>query len=231
MLHDMAPLAFHPLTYLKEGDQVVIGRTDIDSYGVFGQDGAALLGQLTAGSSTDTAAAWYAERYGETVDIAAFLETLRELGFLVDEQDETPATAPGAAVTTTGTTVPWQRLGRWMFSPLAWICYGLLIAATVAIWIRNPHFLPRRGNIFFSHYLLIVEATAVAGALPLILIHESFHVLAGRRLGLNTKVRLSRRLYFVTFETVMEGLVVVCRYLPGCSQISSPCVRSRWPAG
>jgi hypothetical protein len=38
-----------------------------------------------------------------------------------------------------------------------------------------------------------------------------FHVLAGRRLGLRTKVRISRRLYYVVYETALDGLVTVPR--------------------
>jgi hypothetical protein len=38
-----------------------------------------------------------------------------------------------------------------------------------------------------------------------------FHVLAGRRLGLRSRVRMSTRYYFVVFETVMDGLVAVPR--------------------
>jgi len=39
-----APLRFHPLSFLDEGDgDVLIGRSDIDSYGVFPADGAVLL--------------------------------------------------------------------------------------------------------------------------------------------------------------------------------------------
>jgi hypothetical protein len=45
-----APLRLHPLTYLDEGDDVTLGRADIDSYGLFPPDGAALLQQLEAGT-------------------------------------------------------------------------------------------------------------------------------------------------------------------------------------
>ena len=40
-------LAFHQLSFAPEGDDVVVGRRDIDSYGVFPPDGAA-LGACTA---------------------------------------------------------------------------------------------------------------------------------------------------------------------------------------
>jgi hypothetical protein len=53
--------------------------------------------------------------------------------------------------------------------------------------------------------------------MPWILLHESFHALAGRRLGLPSSLSIGRRLYFVVFETSLDGLVSVPRrkrYLP-----------------
>jgi len=60
-------------------------------------------------------------------------------------------------------------------------------------------------------------AGVVAGQLPLVLLHESFHALAGRRLGLNSTLRIGRRFYYVVFVTSLDGLVAVPRrkrYLP-----------------
>lgn len=37
------PVLFHPLVYLEDGDDVTIGRADIDSYAVFPPDGAQLV--------------------------------------------------------------------------------------------------------------------------------------------------------------------------------------------
>jgi hypothetical protein len=210
-----AALEFHQLTYMEDGDEVVVGRRDNDSYAVFPRDGAALLRELAAGRSPDDAASWYAEQYGEPADMADFLGTLRELGFTRDGHEEAagavaPAANPGKAMRR-------QRLGKAVFSPPAWAAYGLLVAATLAIWAADPRFLPRRGNLFYSHYLLLVEATATLGVIPLLLVHELFHVIAGWRLGLSARVRVSRRFYFVVFETVMDGLVIMPRgrrYLP-----------------
>jgi hypothetical protein len=55
------------------------------------------------------------------------------------------------------------------------------------------------------------------GMIPLSALHELFHVLAGRRLGLPTRLAVSNRLTFVVFETRLNGLHSVPRsrrYLP-----------------
>jgi hypothetical protein len=203
--HD-TPVRLHPLTFLPEHGEVVVGRTDIDSYAVFPEDGAALLRELQDGCTPAQAADWYAGRYAERVDIDEFLATLHALEFVTDE----PVTQPAEPAR-------WQRLGRAVFSAPAWILYGALMVAAVAIWHADPRFAPHPHNVFFSHYLVLVELTVFGGQLVLALIHECFHVLAARRIGVRCTVRVSRRLYFPVFETVLDGLVVVPRrrrYLP-----------------
>src|SRR5215472_13434001 len=56
------PLRLHPLTYLEEGDEVTVGRADINSFGLFPPDGAALLRQLEAGRPPNEAARWYSDQ-------------------------------------------------------------------------------------------------------------------------------------------------------------------------
>ena len=65
--------------------------------------------------------------------------------------------------------------------------------------------------MFLSDYLLVIELTVAFGQIPLILIHEVFHVLVARRLGVAARIGIGHRMYFVVFETGMDGLVVVPR--------------------
>jgi len=203
------PLRLHPLTYLEEGDEVTVGRADIDSYGLFPADGAALLRRLEAGDSPNTAARWYSEQYGEQVDVAEFLEVLEELELLVKDGEE--AAAPAGPVR-------WQRLGRAVFSPVARVLYGALVAAALVAVARTPQLAPRYQHLFFTHSsLVLLTLGIVLGQVPWILLHEAFHALAGRRLGLNSTLSIDRRFYYVVFVTALDGLVAVPRrkrYLP-----------------
>jgi hypothetical protein len=201
------PLAIHALTFLDEGEDVTVGRADTNTYAVLPADGAALLRQLQAGLSPREGKRWYAEHYGEDVDIDEFLDVLDELDLLVKNGEQATVDGP----------VRWQRLGRAMFSPVAWVCYVLLVAAAVVAFVRWPDVAPRYQNLFFSQYLVVLELGVFLGQMPLILIHESFHALAGRRLGLHSRLSVGRRFYFMVFETSLDGLVVVPRrgrYLP-----------------
>jgi hypothetical protein len=213
-------LRLHPLTFLADGDDVVIGRVDIDSYGVFPPDGAALITCLGDGMALAGAADWYEQTYGEPVDLDGFLDALDELGFIDAAVDADPVTATESHTTpqpANADRLRWQRTGQALFSRPARLLFAALVGLAVAACVSRPSLLPHRDHVFFSHYLLVIEITVAVGQIPLILVHELFHLLAGRRLGLNARIRVSHRLYFVVFETVLDGLVIVPRakrYLP-----------------
>jgi hypothetical protein len=203
------PLSVYPLTYLDEGDEVTVGRTDTGSFAVLPADGAALLRQLADGMSPRQGKQWYAEQYGEDVDIDDFVAVLEELELL--------APAGAVPVEVAPVRVRWQRLGRAVFSPVAWVCYAILVVATIVAIVRQPVLLPRYQNLFFTNYLVLLELGIYFGQMPFILVHEACHALAGRRIGLPSSLGIGRRLYFVVFETALDGLVVVPRrqrYLP-----------------
>jgi hypothetical protein len=201
------PLRLHPLTYLDEGDEVTAGRTDINSFGLFPADGAALLRRLESGSPPSEAALWYSAEYGEQVDIGEFLEVLDDLGLIAGDGEVPPAA-----------TVRWQRLGQAIFSLPAWACYAALVGAGVVTMIRHSYLLPTYSHLFFTRSSLVILSLGIVfGQLPLQLLHEAFHALGGRRLGLGSTLRIGRRFYYVVFETSLDGLVAVPRrkrYLP-----------------
>lgn len=203
-------LALRPLTFLQEGDEVTVGCSAVGSYAVLPGDGAALLRRLGEGLTLDEAAAWYEHNYGEPVDAFSFAETVAELGFL--RPAEEPSVSAGRSE-----PVRWQRLGRALFSPLALGCMAALITAWAVTVVRVPTLRPANHDIFFVHYLSIIELVLFFSQFPLMLIHESFHALAGRRLGLGSRLSVGRRMYYVVFETALDGLVAVPRrqrYLP-----------------
>ncbi len=200
-----------PLTYLPETDGVMVGCAQTDSYALLPPDGAALLEQLTL-RPPDEAGRWYESTYGEPVDVSDFLDTVAELGFV----DDGPL-GPRHRLDRRAVGLRWQRTGRVLYSPLAGVVAAAVVVATLVAVVHDPALLPRTDHVFFSDYLLLIELTVAFGQVPLILLHEVCHVLAARRLGVPARIRVSHRMYFVVFETVMDGLVMVPRrrrYLP-----------------
>ncbi|MEU9835109.1 collagen-like protein [Streptosporangium sp. NPDC048047] len=220
------PLPLHPLVYLEDGEEVTVGRPDTDSYAIFPVDGAELLRRLQEGLPPRAAAAWYAEHYHEDPDIDDLVAALGELGFIREpgEPGETGASGdPGEQTGAAGgpyapdRPVRWRRLGTALFSVPAWICYAAVVAWAVVAMARRPDLVPSYRNVFFTDYYTVIQAALFVVAIPQLLLHESFHALAGRRLGLRSSLRISRRFYFVVLETSLDGLVAVPRrkrYLP-----------------
>lgn len=201
------PLPLHELTFLDEGKEVTVGRPDVDSYAVLPADGAALLRQLVTGLPPRQAAEWYEATFGDRVNMDEFVAALSELDFLRTGEAEPSPIRP----------VRWTRLGRALFSPVAWVVYAALVGSCALAVTHSPVLAPHYRNIFFTRYVTIIELTLFVGQFPLLLVHESFHALAGRRLGLRSRLSLGRRLYYLVFETALDGLVTVPRrkrYLP-----------------
>ncbi|WP_431676277.1 hypothetical protein [Kitasatospora sp. KL5] len=201
-------ISLYELSFVPEGDEVLVGRLDTGSYAVFPADGAELLQRLTEGMPLDRAAEWYEETFEEPVDVEDFLDTIRELGFVRETGAE--QAAPAAPVR-------FRRLARAAFSPVAWLCYLAVVALWLLALAGHGDLRPHPSQIFFVKSLLVVQLVITFGQVPLLLAHEGFHILAGRRLGLPTKLRLSNRLTYIVAETETNGLLSVerrKRYLP-----------------
>ncbi|GAA0587119.1 hypothetical protein GCM10010172_85260 [Paractinoplanes ferrugineus] len=206
------PVAMPPLVYLHEGDEVTVGRPDTDSYAVLPADGAELVRRLAAGMTPRAAAEWYAEAFGADVDIAEFLADLAELNLAqLDPAQLNPAQLNHAETPPSAAPAParLQRLGRLLLAPPALLGYGLIVLAAVVVAGRQHDLAPGYSHLFFTPYFAVVEIVLFVGQFPLILLHESAHVLAGRRLGLRTRVSVGFRFYYLVLQTEMDGLVAV----------------------
>jgi len=201
------PLQLHDLSFVSEGDEVVVGRLNTGSYAVFPADGVELLRRLGEGMPLSQAAAWYERNFGEPVDVDEFAITLTELGFVREpgtERDPVPA-------------LRLRWLGRVVFSPAAWTCYAVIAGLWLLAARRNGALLPHPSQFFFAGSLVLVQAVVITAQVPLLFWHEGCHILAGRRLGLPSRMRVSNRLMYIVFETQLNGLNSVprrARYLP-----------------
>ncbi|HEU4965633.1 MAG TPA: hypothetical protein VFV52_17595, partial [Bacilli bacterium] len=201
-------ISFHPLTFMPEEDGISIGRFGTDTFAVFPEDGAELVKRLQAGMTIGEAKQWYMETYQEDLDIDDFLDILRDLTFVNEEGADTEAA---------GRLLLGQRLGKWAFSPVAWVVYALLFSGAAYFLWHYQEFRPHRNLLFFSDYSTLIILGLFAGQVPGLLFHESMHLLAGRRLGIPSTMSFGRRLYYFVFEASMPGIWGLPRnrrYLP-----------------
>jgi hypothetical protein len=194
-------LRLQPLTYVDEGDGVMVGRPDTGSYGVFPSEGADLLRSLEAGGTLESGAQRWHEQTGELLDTDDFIAILEDLGFLVPENE----------VRVDLSQVRWQRLGRVLFSPPVWVLYAALVAGGLATMILDPSLRPSYRDIFFTSQISLIPLVLALFQMPLMIIHEGYHALAARRLGLPSKLGVGRRFYYLVAETRLNSLYSVPR--------------------
>jgi len=197
----------HPLTYVDEGDGVMIGRPDTGSYGVFPRAGAELLRSLESGATLESCAQRWHDQTGETLDVPDFLGILDDLGFVVGEDDVRADPSP----------VRWQRLARVLFSPPVLLLYAAVVAAGLTMMALDQSLRPSYRNVFFTTHISLIPVVLLLAQFPMLLLHEGFHALAARRLGLPSTLGIGRRFYYLVAETRLNSLYSVPRrkrYLP-----------------
>jgi hypothetical protein len=200
-------IRLHRLTMVAEDDGVMVGRPDTGSYALFPAEGAQALRMLDAGTPAAGVADWYQETCGTSLDVDDFLEALDDLGFIRGDGEEEQVQAP----------IRWRRLGRWAFSWPAMAGYAAITLAAIIAMARFPYLRPTYNHLFFTRHLSLIPIALTAALIPAILLHESFHALAGRRLGLPSTLTIGRRFYYLVAETRLDALFSVPkrkRYLP-----------------
>jgi putative peptide zinc metalloprotease protein len=204
----------------RDGEAYVLGRPDLGLYVVVPEPGAVLVAALQNGATLDEATARASEVAGEEVDGVDFVTGLGEAGLF-----ET-GTGPGSG---TGRPIRWveavsPRTARLLFGPAAWIGYGLAAAFVVAVLVLRPDLRPTFEDVWFlpdpaAALLVFVPVGAALTAL-----HEMWHWLAGRALGIAAVFRVSRRGVFLVFETDLTQIVTTPRRRRYVAYVAGACV-------
>jgi putative peptide zinc metalloprotease protein len=211
------------LSIIEQDDGFIVGDSARGAFIQLPSVGVTAIKRLRTGASIAEVAATFQEIAGSAtdgpfdtaspgdVDVLDFAKTLLELGFV--------AAVDGAAIAGTGSDEPQRRwlTGprpekiRWLFGRAAWSLYSLLFAGCIAAEIAAPSYRPRASDFFFlsdplaSVAILTLISFAVVGG------HECFHWLAGCAQGVGARFAISRRLYFLVFETDLTQLWSVPR--------------------
>src|SRR5262245_12038910 len=199
------------LTVSFDGDDYVIGRPDLGSYVAVPEPGAVFVTSLQAGLSLAEATARASDVAGEAVDGVDFLEGLTEAGLLDQPVDPDMATPGGR-----GRPVRWiegisPRAAARLFTPVAWTGYGMAAAFAGGVLVLRPELRPTWEHMWFLpdpllSVLAFVLVSTLTGA-----IHEVWHWLAGRAVGVPAVFRISYRGVFLVFETDLTQLVALPR--------------------
>jgi hypothetical protein len=194
-------IAVEALTIVPDGEDFIVGDPRSSVYVVLPAIGVQVLELLRSGRTLGEVSVHVHREIGRDVDVLGFAQSLLDLGFA----------SPAESVKETSEKMDWasRAAPRWLrrcFSPVAWVGYAASAIAAIALFAIRPTLFPRASDIFFldtpvrSIAALTVIIYALAAA------HEGCHWLAARAEGVSARIRISRRLYFLTLEIDLTGL-------------------------
>lgn len=206
-------IRLRPLTLVDEGtDEVLVGHAQSGTFITVPTIGAVVIRALQRGASIGETQAEAEQYAGERVDVAAFVDSLRDLGFTADDaQGNGQAEAPTLRRTAPIQQRRWvsglnPRWARPFFFRTAWLIYTSALAFSLICFALHPALIPRPDDVFIFDQrglalLLLLPFSYLTSAL-----HEGWHWLAARSEGLSTRFGIDRRLYFLVFETDLSQL-------------------------
>jgi putative peptide zinc metalloprotease protein len=215
---------FYPLLKRREGDEVMVGRSEINSFIFLPPEGIALIEFLEQGMTLEETQTAYNERYGEVPDVADLVEGLNSVGFvarILEPGAEVPVveSAPAAPAPAGHFASITQRTAARFFSPPLLVLYGAYIVGAFAVMlVFRPSLIPNGADQYFLKVSLVVSilSLTVWGWMHMFL-HEMAHLLAARSVGVPARLTLGRRLMTPVALTDMAGIYTVApeqRYLP-----------------
>ncbi len=208
-----------PLSVVTEGDEVVVGDPESGTFVTVPPVGGVVVRALQRGAGQREVAEEAEAFAGEPVDVAAFVEVLRELGFVDDGSGEEREAVRTAAIQNKRWLAGLSpRVAAPFFGKTAWAVYGVLALFCVGTFLAVPGLWPSSGEDAFltgdigSSALLLVPFALLSMAL-----HEGGHWLAARAIGINARFGIDRRSVLLVFETDLTQVWTVPRrkrYVP-----------------
>jgi putative peptide zinc metalloprotease protein len=140
---------------------------------------------------------------GADVDVADFVTTLAELGF-VSHMDGRRLDQPVPP----RPTLPWLRPGHvhWLLHPAAAMAAAAIIAAGVIDAVAEPALVPTYRDLLWSGSGGLVIAGNAAIGWSLLFLHELAHLATARGAGVYARMSLSTRLQFLVAQTDVSGI-------------------------
>jgi hypothetical protein len=197
------------LVVARDSGECVVGRPALGIFVTVPEPGAVFIETLQAGGTLGEATARAGEAAGAEVDGQDFLDGLAAAG-LLDAPGEQPGPAGGSR------RIRWiegvsPRTASRLFGPVAWTVYGLAAAFAGGLLLVRPDLRPS-----FEHnwwlpdpvlsVLILVPVWFVFAA-----VHEAWHWLAGRAVGVPAVFRISYRGAFLVFETDLTQIATTPR--------------------
>ncbi|WP_102127646.1 ThiF family adenylyltransferase [Deinococcus planocerae] len=184
----------------EEMGEYFVGSPVADNHIILNETGLILLDVLKSGKTFSQAELTILRKTGEYVDVEDFVEKLRDAGFLEQKQIQTSQRLYNA--------IP-KKLALFLFKSRIWWLYALSALACLYIWWRLPFLLPDAQDLTgWRQTEWLILASFIMSRVQ-ITVHELAHFVAARAVSVPGRFRISRRLFFVVYETDVSSIWLV----------------------
>jgi putative peptide zinc metalloprotease protein len=210
-----------PFTRQPAGNEVIIGRLETGVFLAVPTEGVELLEHFALGRTVGEVSDHYRQKYGEVPDLNDFLSFMESKGLVRPKTASTsrnpsPASPKVASRRYHFSNFP-QALAEKLFSlPVIAGSLALIAAATVIVFL-DLSLAPRPRDLYFPDHRTLCATLLALSGYATIFVHEFGHLVAARSLGINSRIGISHRLWYLVAETDLTGLWSVPRrqrYLP-----------------
>jgi putative peptide zinc metalloprotease protein len=216
-------VSVRPFTRQPEGEDVVIGRPETGVFIAIPSEAVEVLDHLAQGRTVGEAADLHRSKYGEAPDMEDFLCFLEAKGIIQpasvagSEPSERPATGrQPVPVKYHFSSFP-RTLAKRIFGRSALLGGLFMVAMAVAATIRYPSLMTGPHDLYFPDHRTLCWVLLILASYGSLFVHEFGHLVAARALGINSRLGVSHRLWYLVAETDLTALWSVPkekRYLP-----------------
>lgn len=215
-------ITVYPFTQQPDGEDVIIGRKETGVFLAVPPEAVEVLEHLAQGRSVGEAADLYRQTYGEAPDLDDFLGLLESKGLVSPAGDDHRRTShPSSPVQTRVLRYHFsnfpQAVAHRLFSHPLLDVYFLLIAFGLVLVAVDPWLRPGPRDWYFPSHRTLSWSLLILASYATIFVHELGHLTAARALGINSRLGVGHRLWYMVAETDLSGLWTVPqqqRYLP-----------------
>ena len=210
----------HPFTRQREGEEIVIGSVETGVFLAVPPEAVEVLDLLAAGRSVGEVADLYFQEASEASDLDDLLSYLETKGFVEDpaagSAGEQKPSQPAHETKVHFSAFP-QPLARLLFSFPVLICEAAVVGLALAAVLTYHTLMPGPVDLVFYYQRAVSWTLLTIFTYGGIFVHELAHLIAARAVGVNSRMGISHRLWYLVAETDLTGLWSVTRnqrYLP-----------------
>jgi putative peptide zinc metalloprotease protein len=209
-------VAVRPFSRQQEGEEMVIGVQDTGIFLSLPPEAVELLDLLARGKNVGEVSDLYFQKTGETPDLEDLLIHLESKGIVGAQATHHPAaskqTVSVREIEYHFSGFP-QSVARVLFGRMALTCEAAFIALALCAILRWHSLMPVPMDLVFYQQRALSWTLLTVFTYSGIFLHELAHLVAARSVGVNSRMGISHRLWYLVAETDLTGLWSVPRNL------------------